>query len=199
MTPDNDKPATPSKVSEASDNNGELKKIIGYIKRNAEKINEHTWNVYKEQILGHIEDAEYFMLPTPVDAEGKKDKEIIELKQSILSGLKIEVEKDKQIALLTSLMKSGEQRGVEKGLEESRQEIARLKGLIETAYIEGWRDESTSSRCDKLREAASELLHLHLCEQEGLSSGQPTREQWFTAVDKLSAALTSSGKENEIV
>jgi DNA polymerase III delta prime subunit len=50
---------------------------------------------------------------------------------------------------------------------------------------------------DKLREAASELLHLHLCEQEGLSSGQPTREQWFTAVDKLSAALTSYGKGSD--
>jgi len=34
-----------------------LKKICEYIERNATKINEHTWKAYKEQILGHCEDA----------------------------------------------------------------------------------------------------------------------------------------------
>lgn len=37
--------------------NSNLMKIIEYIERNANKINEHTWKVYKEQILGHVEDA----------------------------------------------------------------------------------------------------------------------------------------------
>ena len=37
--------------------------------------------------------------------------------------------------------------------------------------------------------AASQVLHLHLCEQEGIVSGQPTPKQWLEAVDKLSKAL----------
>ena len=37
--------------------------------------------------------------------------------------------------------------------------------------------------------AASQILHLHLCEQEGIGSGQPTPKQWLDAVDKLSKAL----------
>lgn len=36
----------------------EIKKQIESIRRNAEKINEHTWKVYKEQILSHVEHAE---------------------------------------------------------------------------------------------------------------------------------------------
>ena len=37
--------------------------------------------------------------------------------------------------------------------------------------------------------AALQILHLHLCEQEGIGSGQPTPKQWLDAVDKLSKAL----------
>lgn len=33
----------------------ELKKILSYVKRNAEKIGAHTWQTYKEQILEHCE------------------------------------------------------------------------------------------------------------------------------------------------
>lgn len=36
----------------------ELEKMIGYIRRNVDKINVHTWKMYKEQIQAHIEDAE---------------------------------------------------------------------------------------------------------------------------------------------
>lgn len=39
---------------------------------------------------------------------------------------------------------------------------------------------------------AKELLHLHLCEQEGMLSGKPTRQQWLEAVDKLSEALSGN-------
>jgi hypothetical protein len=42
-----------------------------------------------------------------------------------------------------------------------------------------------------LLDAAKHILHLHLCEQEGLSSGQPTRTQWLEAVDNLSGAITA--------
>lgn len=52
----------------------------------------------------------------------------------------------------------------------------------------------------ELIQAAKNILHLHLCEQEGISSGQPTRKQWLKAVDDLSDALTSKplkGEDNE--
>jgi hypothetical protein len=37
--------------------------------------------------------------------------------------------------------------------------------------------------------ALKELVHLHLCEQEGLSSGMPTKQQWLEAVDAASEAI----------
>ena len=43
---------------------------------------------------------------------------------------------------------------------------------------------------DKMAEAAEELIHLHSCEQEGLSSGQPTPQQWIYAVDKLQKLIS---------
>ena len=36
------------------------------------------------------------------------------------------------------------------------------------------------------------LVHLHMCEQEGLSSGQPTAIQWLTAVDNASEAISKA-------
>ena len=49
--------------------------------------------------------------------------------------------------------------------------------------------QAATKEAEKLRKAAEHILHLHLCEQEGISSGQPTREQWLKAVDNLSEAL----------
>ena len=45
---------------------------------------------------------------------------------------------------------------------------------------------------DELREALTELVHLHGCEQEGIGSGQPTPEQWFKAVEKAELAITKT-------
>jgi len=45
---------------------------------------------------------------------------------------------------------------------------------------------------EELREALSELVHLHGCEQEGLLSGQPTPEQWYKAVEEAEQALKNS-------
>ena len=42
----------------------------------------------------------------------------------------------------------------------------------------------------ELLEAAKKLIELHICEMEGLSSGQPTLIEWMNAVDKLSEAIT---------
>lgn len=47
----------------------------------------------------------------------------------------------------------------------------------------------------ELHEALTELIHLHTCEQEGLSSGQPTPQQWFEAVDKGIKALEKVNKK----
>lgn len=60
-----------------------------------------------------------------------------------------------------------------------------------------WDENQPSQESDRdnkqegLKEAAEKLLHLHLCEQEGLLSGKPTPKQWIEAVNKLSDALNS--------
>lgn len=57
--------------------------------------------------------------------------------------------------------------------------------------IKGYVKGATSERikAKKLLDAAKELIHLHMCEQEGLLSGKPTVQQWLTAVDNLSESI----------
>lgn len=43
---------------------------------------------------------------------------------------------------------------------------------------------------DELLEALKGLVYLHMCEQEGIGSGQPTFEQWIKAVEKVRLAIT---------
>jgi hypothetical protein len=43
-----------------------------------------------------------------------------------------------------------------------------------------------------IKQALERLVHLHLCEQEGLSSGQPTPEMWMEAVNQASEALQTA-------
>ena len=38
----------------------------------------------------------------------------------------------------------------------------------------------------------TEIHHLHLCEQEGIGSGQPSPNEWFDAVNKISDYLNQS-------
>ena len=45
---------------------------------------------------------------------------------------------------------------------------------------------------DELREALTELVHLHGCEQEGIGSGQPTPQQWYNAVELAEAAIKNT-------
>lgn len=47
---------------------------------------------------------------------------------------------------------------------------------------------------EDLIESSKTILEYHLCEQEGIGSGQPTPKQWLEAVDKLSEALKSIEK-----
>ncbi len=52
--------------------------------------------------------------------------------------------------------------------------------------------EKIKRRCDAssdLLTALTELVWLHLCEQEGLAPGAPTPEQWIAAVDKATLAI----------
>lgn len=44
----------------------------------------------------------------------------------------------------------------------------------------------------ELLEALQLLVHYHLCEQEGIGSGQPTSTQWLEAVDKASEAIAKA-------
>lgn len=48
-----------------------------------------------------------------------------------------------------------------------------------------------------LLQAAKEILHLHMAEQEGISSGQPTRDQWLKAVDDLGEAIREEEKQTK--
>lgn len=44
----------------------------------------------------------------------------------------------------------------------------------------------------EVKEKANHLLHLHACEQEGLSSGQPSFMDWMKATSELSEVLTKT-------
>jgi hypothetical protein len=44
----------------------------------------------------------------------------------------------------------------------------------------------------ELLAALQNLVHLHMCEQGGLSSGQPSPADWFKAVDQASQAITKA-------
>jgi hypothetical protein len=48
---------------------------------------------------------------------------------------------------------------------------------------------------DELREALEKLVHLHLCEQEGIGIGMPTAEEWIEAVKDAEQALNGKDKE----
>ena len=50
---------------------------------------------------------------------------------------------------------------------------------------------------DELLEALKELVHLHMCEQEGLLSGQPTPEQWLKAVEKAEMVINKAEEKDE--
>lgn len=67
------------------------------------------------------------------------------------------------------------------------------RGLLH--YIE-WLENKLSHPSDntELIEAAKHLLHLHACEMEGIESGQPTKLQWLSAVNKLEQALEGETK-----
>jgi hypothetical protein len=52
-----------------------------------------------------------------------------------------------------------------------------------------------NKRIKDLTETLSRLVFLHECEQEGLSSGQPTFKQWIEAVDKASEALSKANPD----
>lgn len=75
------------------------------------------------------------------------------------------------------------------GIELAATETSAYIRWLESQY------QSQSTRIRELEGAASKLAHLHMCEMEGLSSGQPTPEEWMDAVDALSEALRKTEKE----
>lgn len=48
-----------------------------------------------------------------------------------------------------------------------------------------------------LREALEKLVFMHTCEQEGISSGIPTPNQWLQAVDEAQEALAQPVTDKE--
>jgi len=54
------------------------------------------------------------------------------------------------------------------------------------------------SAAPELLSALELLVHYHMCEQEGISSGQPSAMEWYGAVDKASEAISKAlGREVE--
>lgn len=49
-----------------------------------------------------------------------------------------------------------------------------------------WMKQEKDKEIAALKAASKELIHLHMCEQEGIESGKPTPRQWMDAVYKLS-------------
>jgi len=59
-----------------------------------------------------------------------------------------------------------------------------------------WDNARLIAAAPDLLTALQELVHLHTCEQEGLSSGQPSPADWLKAIDQASdAIIKSSGRE----
>lgn len=66
--------------------------------------------------------------------------------------------------------------------------------FIRDAYKEGEAEANAKliAAAPDLLEALERLVHLHLCEQEGLSSGQPSPEDWHEAVERASQAINKA-------
>jgi hypothetical protein len=62
-------------------------------------------------------------------------------------------------------------------------------GYIVCESISNKEDSKLIAAAPDLLEALQELTHLHGCEQEGLSSGQPTASEWYEAVNKANEAI----------
>lgn len=66
----------------------DIGKQIDYIKRNAEKVGEHTWQTYKDQILGHVEDAKAFLSASlPVRGETAEVKALVESAKNVIENM----------------------------------------------------------------------------------------------------------------
>ena len=81
---------------------------------------------------------------------------------------------------------------------KTKEEIMLEIGLPLNAGIEEAMElyvEQEKSKSRELWIAATQILHLHICEQEGIGSGQPTPKQWLDAVEKLSTALYTDEKK----
>jgi hypothetical protein len=62
----------------------------------------------------------------------------------------------------------------------------KLYGKLGNKYFDTGK---TAQDFDDVVEALQDLTHLHGCEQEGLSSGQPTASEWYEAVNKANEAI----------
>ena len=65
-------------------------------------------------------------------------------------------------------------------------------GVAEKLKQEALADATVIHAATDLLEALELLVHYHLCEQEGISSGQPTSTQWLEAVERASEAINKA-------
>ena len=78
---------------------------------------------------------------------------------------------------------------LEQQTAEKDKRIKEMEEQIDVAINKLTEASDIVKQATELHKALSELVHLHMCEQEGLSSGQPTPEMWFEAVEKASEVL----------
>ena len=124
-------------------------------------------------------DAQEIGMPSfdMIKQTGRIDKMINSLFALTVAELQAELsEKKKSNKLLHEAMVTAEKRGYEKAHDEV--------------------GETTKQR-DELLKLLKELVHLHMCEQEGLLSGQPTPEQWYKAVKKAEMVINKAEEKDE--
>lgn len=64
-------------------------------------------------------------------------------------------------------------------------------------YKEAEANATLAATAPELLEVLKQLVHLHMCEQEGIASGMPTANQWLKAVDEAAKAIAKAeGRSN---
>lgn len=67
-----------------------------------------------------------------------------------------------------------------------------VESSIPKSELENKANAQLIASAPELLKALQQLTRLHQCEQEGLSSGQPTPQQWFEAVNKAESVINKA-------
>ena len=139
-----------------------LEAISEIVELEKEKYVETVYSHYKQS--GGYTKTAAMLIQKVTGQKWERDKEIDELKEQLAA-------KDEEIVKIKATL------------------TERNEQLMHINVIEDKQLREAKQRIKELEEAGKEIIHLHMCEQEGICSGQPTIIQWVEAVDKLSKLL----------